>query len=138
LGQSYESTLKELIAKNLITLLDTRGFEPKVISSWWNEAHFLEFHRCKGHLTNSCMQLKDKIQDLIGNKVIQIEESQANIDHGVFKNPLPNYDKGESSNMNGKGKGVIYVYDGTIYHISTVEDHTNNIEINNTPNPRQP
>jgi hypothetical protein len=61
LGQSYESALKELLAENLITLPDTRGFEPKVKSSWCNEAHYCDFHQCKGHLTSSCMQLKHKI-----------------------------------------------------------------------------
>ena len=53
LGQSYESALKELLAENLITLPDTQGFEPKVKSSWWNEAHYCDFHQCKGHLTSS-------------------------------------------------------------------------------------
>jgi hypothetical protein len=43
---------------------------------------------------SSCMQLKHKIQDLIDQKIIQIEGLQTNVDHGVFKNPLPNYDKG--------------------------------------------
>jgi hypothetical protein len=41
--------------------------------------------------------LKHKIQDLVDQKIIEIEEPQSKTDHGVFKNPLPNYDKGESS-----------------------------------------
>jgi hypothetical protein len=44
LGQSYESALKDLLAENLITFLDTQGFEPKVKSSWWNKAYYCDFH----------------------------------------------------------------------------------------------
>jgi uncharacterized protein with NAD-binding domain and iron-sulfur cluster len=43
---------------------------------------------------SNCMQLKHKIQDLVDQKAIQIDEPQSNTDHGVFKSPLPNYDKG--------------------------------------------
>jgi hypothetical protein len=43
------------------------------------------------------MQMKHKIQDLIDQKIIQIEGTQNNMDHDVLKNPLPNYEKGESS-----------------------------------------
>lgn len=91
LGQSYESALQELLTGNLITLLNTWGFEPKVKSSWWNEAHYCDFHWCKGHLMSSCMQLKHKIHDLFGQNIIQIGP-QSNTNHGVFKNPLPNYE----------------------------------------------
>jgi hypothetical protein len=70
LDQSYESALKEIIVENLITLPNTWGFEPKVKSTWWNEAHYCKSHQCKGRLTRSCMQLKHKIQDLIDQNII--------------------------------------------------------------------
>lgn len=42
----------------------------------------------------------------------------------MFKNPLPNYEKGESLSSNTKGKNVNYVYDTTILHIKVVDDQT--------------
>jgi hypothetical protein len=42
------------------------------------------------------MHLKHKIQDLVDQKIIQIEGPQSNTDHAVFKNILPNYEKWES------------------------------------------
>lgn len=76
------------------------------------------------------MQLKHLVQDLIDRKEISIEGPQTNVDHGAFKNPLPNYKKGESSSSNTKGKNMNYVYDSTILHIEAVNDQTNDIKIN--------
>jgi hypothetical protein len=104
LGQSYESALKELLAENIFTLPETQGFELKVKSSWWNKAHYYDFNRCKGHLKSSCIQLKHKIHDLVDQNIIEIEGPQSNTSHGVFKNLLPNYEKGESLAPNGKEK----------------------------------
>lgn len=134
MGQSYESTLKEILAENIITLPDTRGFESKIKLSWWNDAHYCDFHRCKGHLTRSCIQMKHKIKDLVDEEIIEIEGPQSNTDHGVFKNPLPNYEKGESSTPNGKDKNVNHIHDMFILHLSKVEYPHNNVEIHDEKN----
>lgn len=54
IGEPLQSTLKMLIANKLITLLEERNFEPKVKPSWWNDNHYCDFHRNKGHQTNAC------------------------------------------------------------------------------------
>lgn len=56
--------------------------------------------------------------------MIFVEELQTKNDHGAFKNPLPNYEKGEYSSSNNKGKNINYVYDTTILHIEVVNDST--------------
>lgn len=68
------------------------------------------------------MQLKHLVQDLIDNKIIFVEGPQTNVDHGAFKNPLPNYEKGESSSSNNKGNNVNHVYDTTIFNIFVVHN----------------
>jgi hypothetical protein len=113
-------------------------------SGWWSlEFWFLEpwllcvlrdFHRCEGHLTRNCIQLKHKIQDLVDQKIIEIEEPQRKTNHGVLKNPLPNYDKGESSTPNGKDKNLNHIHDTLILHLSEVEDPHDNVEIHDEKN----
>lgn len=124
MGQSVESRSKELLTAKVITLPEARNLEPQVKSPWWNDAHFCDFHQNKGHKTNDYMQLKHLIQDLIDNKTIFVEGLQTNNDHRAFKNPLPNYEKGESSSSNNKGKNVNYVYDTTSLHIEVFDDQT--------------
>jgi hypothetical protein len=38
----------------------------------------------------------------------------------MLKNPLPNYEKGESSILDTKGKNVNHVHDTLILHLSTM------------------
>ncbi|MBR8591674.1 hypothetical protein KD918_19945, partial [Acinetobacter baumannii] len=38
--------------------------------------------------------------------------------------PVPNYEKGESSSSNNKGKNINYVYNTTILNIEVVDDPT--------------
>lgn len=93
LGQNLESTMREFITNRLITLPETRNWEPKVKPSWWNDADYCNFYKNKGHKTNDYMQLKHLIQDLIEAKKVFVKGQQTNNDHSAFTNPLPNYEK---------------------------------------------
>ncbi|XP_070014026.1 uncharacterized protein [Nicotiana sylvestris] len=65
-------------------------------SQWVNPNKTCAYHSgMKGHTIDECRTLKDKIQMLIDNKVIQAKEAAPN----VRKNPLPDY--------RGKGVNVI-------------------------------
>lgn len=61
LGKSLESALKDLMARNVITLLPQRNFEPSVKPPSWNDAYYCEYHRCKGHRMNNFQALKNAI-----------------------------------------------------------------------------
>jgi hypothetical protein len=102
LGQSLESALKELLDNKVITLPPQRDYEPRVKPPTWNDSYFCNYHRCKGHKTNNCQALRNLVQDLIDNGTITIEAHHNNNDHQAFKNPLPNYQKGETSMSKAK------------------------------------
>lgn len=44
LGQSLESAFKELMAKNVITLLPQQNYEPSINPPSWNEAYYCDYH----------------------------------------------------------------------------------------------
>lgn len=68
--------------------------------------------------------MKNTIQDLIENDTITIEgHQQSNEDHQAFRNPLPNYQKGESSR-----KSVNHIEDLIINHIYTDDKRINVIK----------
>jgi hypothetical protein len=71
--------------------------------------------------------LRDLVQDLIDNGTITIEGHCTNEDHQAFKNPLPKYHKGESSNT--KGKSINNVEDNIIHHIYADDQQVNAIKI---------
>ncbi|XP_070015200.1 uncharacterized protein [Nicotiana sylvestris] len=57
-------------------------------SQWVNPNTTYAYHSgMKGHITDECQKLKDKIQTLIDNKVIQAKKVAPN----VHNNPLPNH-----------------------------------------------
>lgn len=78
----------------------TRNFEPQVKPPWWNESHYCDYHRNKGHNTNNCMRLKNIVQDMIDKGDIMVDDHKTNGDHEALKNPLPNYNKGGASTLN--------------------------------------
>lgn len=134
LGQSLESVLKELLDEKLIQLQEARNWDPQVKPSWWNDLHYYHYHQNKGHMTKNCWQLKHAVQDLIDQKKVFVEGHQTNKYHTMFKNPLPNYHKGESSSAKTKGKNVGYVYDTIILCFSAAkedEELCNQIDQNN-------
>lgn len=118
IGEPLGSALKTLLANKLITLPEARDFEPKVKPTWWNDNHYCDFHRNKGHQTDDCQWLKHVIEDLIDNGVITVDGHKTNELHTTFETPLPNYEKGESSTMqNGKGKAkvnYVHTYDNMV------------------------
>jgi hypothetical protein len=67
------------------------------------------------------------VQDLIDNGTITIKGHHTNNDHQAFKNPLPNYQKGETSNV--KGKSLNNVEDNIIRHIHAYDERINVIKI---------
>jgi hypothetical protein len=76
---------------------------------------------------NNYQELRNLVQDLIDNGTITIEGHHTNNNHQAFKNPLPNYQKGESSN--NKGKSVNNVEDNIICHIYVDDQQMNVIKI---------
>lgn len=101
------------------------NYEPSVKPPSWNEAYFCDYHRCRGHRTNNCQALKHAIQDLIDKGIIIVEGQQkSNEDHHAFRNPLPNYQKGEFSDKN-----VNQIDDNVIHHLYTNDERVNVIKI---------
>ena len=61
---------------------------------------------------DNCFKLKDAIQDLIDGGIVLIDGLVKNFDHKVFKTPLLEYEKGESSQENKKNQDakINYTY----------------------------
>ena len=79
---------------------------------WWREDHVCSYHRSKGHNTENYFKLKDVIQDLIEEGKVFTDGLTKNVDHKAFKQPLPKYDKGETSKANKKNHNakISYAY----------------------------
>lgn len=86
---------------------------PKVKPPWYNKNHLCDFHKIKGHTMASCMRLKNLIQDLIDDKIINVEQPIGNQDLKIYTNPIPDHNKG---NNHGKKKygNVNHVYDHVV------------------------
>lgn len=65
----------------MITFPEERNYEPQVKPPWWNDNHFCDFHRNKGHHIDNCQRLKHVIQDLIDNGVIKVDGHTTNESH---------------------------------------------------------
>lgn len=133
IGEPLESALKTLLANKLIVLPEARSYEPPVKPNWWNDNHFCNYHQNKGHQTNDCQRLKHLIQDLIDNGTITVDSHKTNESHLAFKTPLPNYDKGEPSQLkDDKGKAKVnytYTYDDVV-NVIIVKDNPSSEPIN--------
>ena len=98
--EPYEVVLKNLIANKLVTLPDnSHPYDPPVRPPWWREDHIFNYHQSKGHNIENYFKLKDIIQDLIEARKVVIDGLVKNADHKAFKQPLPKYEKGESSKV---------------------------------------
>ena len=96
--EPYEVLLKTLIANKLVTLLDNScPYDPSIIPPWWREDHTCSYQRSKGHNTENRFKIKDVIQDLIEAGKVVIDGLVKNANHKAFKQPLPKYEKGETS-----------------------------------------
>lgn len=118
LGESIESVMKKMVKKNLIKIPTYENYqEPQVKPPWYNENHLCDFRKIKGHTTANCMRLKNIIQDLIDEKIINVEQPAGNQDLKIYMNPMPDHNKG-----NNKGKKK-YVNVNHVYnHFSTYLD----------------
>ncbi|GLJ31915.1 hypothetical protein SUGI_0642360 [Cryptomeria japonica] len=127
LGQSLESAFRELLAHKILSLPPISNYEPQIKPPWWNDSHYCDYHRNKGHQMNNCMRLKHMVQDMIDRGDLTIDGLKTNGDHGAFKNPLPNYNKdGASTSNDPRGARINHIYNNTINHISA-EDHQVNV-----------
>lgn len=59
-----------------------------------------------------------------------VDGHKTNGDHEAFKDPLPNYDKGEATTSNNKGARINHIYDNVNNHISTYDNQVNITKIN--------
>ena len=73
LWDSYDVVLKTLVTKKIITLLEiSRHYELEE----WNNDHYYDYHRNKGHKTKNCIELKHKVQDIINDGIVYVETSK--------------------------------------------------------------
>ena len=98
---------------------NSRSYDPQPRPPWWNEIAFCEYHQNKGHKTSNCINLCHKVQDLIDDGDIFVDEHNKNLDHKVFKEPFPQYEKWEILTQKPNNK-VNYTYsnnDDEIVHM---------------------
>ncbi|XP_077228499.1 uncharacterized protein LOC143861454 [Tasmannia lanceolata] len=76
--------LKKLLRDKKIELLEPRE-APNPLPRYWRRDYYCEYHQSVGHLTDRCMALKHKIQDMIEAKKISVEAPN------VTRNPLPTH-----------------------------------------------
>ena len=91
LGRSYESTLKELLQRKLIVL-------PQKKSGFFFLSNYCAYHRHNLHKTSHCMELKNKIQDLFNNGIIQKSKLSSTRDSTLKKDQ--HYETNSSNGSN--------------------------------------
>lgn len=109
--------MKKLIKKNLIKITTYENYqEPQVKPPWYDENHLCDFQKIKGHTTTSCMRLKNLIQYLIDDKIINVEQPAGNQNLKIYTNLMPNHNQG---NNRGKKKytNVNHVHDHVVIPI---------------------
>ncbi|XP_077223062.1 uncharacterized protein LOC143856681 [Tasmannia lanceolata] len=74
--------LKKLLRDKKITLLEPRP-PPPILPRYWREDQHCAYHQGTGHLTDNCMALRHKIQDMIEAKKIAVFMPN------TTRNPLP-------------------------------------------------
>ncbi|XP_077219773.1 uncharacterized protein LOC143853962 [Tasmannia lanceolata] len=84
LPYSLSVALKKLLRDKKIELLEPRE-APNPLPRYWRKDYYCEYHQGVGHLTDRCMALKHKIQDMIEAKKISVEAPN------VTRNPLPTH-----------------------------------------------
>ncbi|XP_077217858.1 uncharacterized protein LOC143852360 [Tasmannia lanceolata] len=84
LPYSLSVALKKLLRDKKIELLEPRE-APNPLLRYWRKDYYCEYHQSVGHLTNRCMALKYKIQDMIEAKKFFVEAPN------VTRNPLPTH-----------------------------------------------
>ncbi|XP_077210044.1 uncharacterized protein LOC143845548 [Tasmannia lanceolata] len=74
--------LKKLLRDKKITLLEPK-LPPPILPRYWREDQHCAYHQGTGHLTDNCMALRHKIQDMIEAKKITVFMPN------TTRNPLP-------------------------------------------------
>ncbi|XP_077249459.1 uncharacterized protein LOC143888967 [Tasmannia lanceolata] len=74
--------LKKLLRDKKITLLEPK-LPPPILPRYWREDQHCAYHQGTGHLTDNCMALRHKIQDMIEAKKIAVFMPN------TTRNPLP-------------------------------------------------
>ncbi|XP_060170837.1 uncharacterized protein LOC132601789 [Lycium barbarum] len=86
LAEPYAQLFERLKAAGVIHPIPWRNIEPR--PKWFDETKHCAYHSgAAGHDTESCLALKDKIELLIKENVIQLKGASPN----VTNNPLPNH-----------------------------------------------
>lgn len=111
LGEPIEEFLKKCIQTRVITLQAPRSYDPTQFKpAWFDDKVFCDYHQAKGHKTSSCRQLKNLIQDLIEQRVMEVGGPQfpSNADHTIHKNPLQDHGSRNPSmsNANNNNNGA--------------------------------
>ena len=99
---------------------NSRPYDPHPRPPWWTETSYCEYHQNKGHKTINCVNLRNKLQDLIDDGDLVVDGHNTNVDHKDFKEPFPIYDKGESSKAQTHHK-VNYTYSNDDNVINMIE-----------------
>ena len=103
MDKSYVLILNTFLANKLLMLCDnSHPYNSLIKLDWWKDDNFCNYHRSKGHNKDNCFKLKDAMQDLIDGGKVLIDGLVKISNHKVFKTPLPEYEKGESSQVNKK------------------------------------
>ncbi|XP_077215929.1 uncharacterized protein LOC143850584 [Tasmannia lanceolata] len=84
LPYSLSVALKKLLRDKKITLLEPREL-PNPLPKYWRKDQYCDYHQNSGHLTDKCMALRHKIQDMIEAKDLAVEAPN------VTRNPLPTH-----------------------------------------------
>ncbi|XP_077237383.1 uncharacterized protein LOC143879076 [Tasmannia lanceolata] len=84
LPYSLSVALKKLLRDKKITLLEPREL-PNPLPKYWRKDQYCDYHQNSGHLTDKCMALRHKIQDMIEAKDLAVEVPN------VTRNPLPTH-----------------------------------------------
>lgn len=62
-------------------------------NKWHNENDYYHYHHQKGHTTGKCRILQHKVQDLIDQRRLQVDNPLAipNQNLEIYQNPLPSH-----------------------------------------------
>ena len=77
-------------------------YDPPIKPGWWRDDQFWNLHRNNIHNIENYCKCKDFVQALVNSGKAFTDGLTKNYDHQTFKQPLPNYQKGESSQAQKK------------------------------------
>lgn len=93
--ESLHDILKKICDHHMITLLEIRPeWANDKNSKWYNENEYYHNHHQKGHWINKCRMLQHKIQNLIDQWKLEVDNHVApsNQNLRIYQNPLSQYE----------------------------------------------